>query len=112
MMKNEEPTSMVRPWGAWYVIEKGKGYKVKRLEILPNESISMQYHLHRSEVWTIVQGEGKVIVDGEIFKVRKGDTFEVPIQAIHKITCTSKETLIAIEVQIGEITEESDIVRV
>ena len=37
---SSEVTHMVRPWGAWYVIEKGKGYKVKRLEIIPNESIS------------------------------------------------------------------------
>jgi mannose-6-phosphate isomerase-like protein (cupin superfamily) len=104
--------SAVRPWGIWRVLDVDQGYKVKRLEILPDASISLQYHYHRSEHWTIVQGEGKVIVDGNIFKVTKGDHFFVPKQALHKVTNTHlHETLIAIEVQMGEICTEDDIVR-
>ena len=104
--------SATRPWGEWHVLDVDQGYKVKRLHILPDQSISLQYHVHRSEHWTIVQGEGKVIVDGNIFKVSKGDTFVVPKQALHKITNTHlTETLIAIEVQMGEICSEDDIVR-
>jgi mannose-6-phosphate isomerase-like protein (cupin superfamily) len=87
-------------------------YKVKKLEILPDQAISLQYHNHRSEHWTIVQGEGKVIVDGNIFAIRKGESFHVPKQAVHKITNTHlTETLIAIEVQMGDICREDDIVR-
>lgn len=101
-----------RPWGYWCVLDYDQGYKVKRLEILPDQSISLQYHVHRAEIWNIVQGEGKVIVDGNIFKVSKGDTFVVPRQALHKITNTHlNETLVAIEVQLGEICSEDDIVR-
>jgi mannose-6-phosphate isomerase len=108
----EEPKEMSRPWGHWYVNEKGKGYKVKRLEIWPDKSISLQYHIHRSEVWTIVQGEGRVIVDDKIFNVKAGDTFTVPKTSMHKITNTHlTQILVAIEVQIGDITDESDIVR-
>lgn len=110
----EEPVleSATRPWGIWRVLDVDQGYKVKRLEILPDAAISLQYHNHRSEHWTIVQGEGKVIVDGNIFKVVKGESFFVPKQALHKITNTHlHETLIAIEVQMGEICSEEDIVR-
>lgn len=104
--------SMKRPWGEWTVLDVDQGYKVKRLEILPDMSISLQYHVHRSEHWTIVQGEGKVIVDGNIFKVKKGESFHVPKTALHKITNThTHEILIAIEVQMGEICSEDDIVR-
>lgn len=104
--------SATRPWGEWYVLDVDMGYKVKRLEILPDQAISLQYHVHRSEHWTIVQGEGRVIVDGNIFKVTKGESFHVPKQALHKITNTHlTETLIAIEVQMGEICSEDDIVR-
>ena len=102
-----------RPWGKWEVLTVGKGFKVKKLEILVDSSISMQYHTHRSEHWTIIQGTGKVIVDGNIFTVKKGDHFFVPQLSIHKVTNTSlTETLIAVEVQMGEICEETDIVRV
>ena len=104
--------SATRPWGSWYVLDLDQGFKVKRLEILPDQAISLQYHVHRAEIWNIVQGEGKVIVDGNIFKVSKGDTFVVPKQSLHKITNTHlTETLIAIEVQMGEICSEDDIVR-
>lgn len=102
-----------RPWGKWEVLAIGKGFKVKKLEILVDKSISMQYHTHRSEHWTIIQGTGKVIVDGNIFTVKRGDTFFVPQLSIHKVSNTSlTETLIAVEVQMGDICEESDIVRV
>lgn len=104
--------SASRPWGRWYVLDVDQGYKVKRLEILPDQAISLQYHKHRSEHWTIVQGEGKVIVDGRIFPVKKGDAFHVPALSIHKISNTHlQDMLIAIEVQMGEICSEEDIVR-
>ena len=104
--------SASRPWGRWYVLDVDQGYKVKRLEILPDQAISLQYHQHRSEHWTIVQGEGKVIVDGNIFTVKKGESFHVPRLSIHKITNTHlTEMLIAIEVQMGDICSEEDIVR-
>lgn len=104
--------SMKRPWGEWHVLDVDQGYKIKRLHILPDQAISLQYHNHRSEHWTIVQGEGKVIVDGNIFTVRKGESFHVPRMAMHKITNTHlTETLIAIEIQMGEICNEDDIVR-
>ena len=80
--------TMKRPWGEWHVLDVDRGYKVKRLEILPDQAISLQYHNHRSEHWTIVQGKGRVIVDGNIFTVEKGESFHVPKLAMHKIANT------------------------
>lgn len=102
---------MTRKWGEWEVIEKGNGYKLKKLTVLPSRSISLQYHNHRSETWCILQGHGQMILGNSEFSVFEGDTVVVPIQEKHKITCTSTIPLIAIEVQLGEITEEDDIVR-
>jgi mannose-1-phosphate guanylyltransferase len=94
----------------WEVIEKGKGYKVKKLTIEPNQAISLQWHEHRSETWCIVGGEGIVKLGEKTFEVKAGDTFVVPVGRLHKVT--AHETgLVAIEVQLGEITEESDIKR-
>jgi mannose-6-phosphate isomerase-like protein (cupin superfamily) len=100
-----------RDWGTWEVIDKGPWYKVKRLVIDPGKSISLQYHLKRSETWAITDGLGEVRLDGDNFKVKQGDTFVVPVGAVHKITNISKLPLVIIEVQCGEITEEDDIVR-
>jgi mannose-6-phosphate isomerase-like protein (cupin superfamily) len=100
-----------RPWGTWEVIDEGPWYKVKRLTIEPTKSISLQYHIHRSETWAITKGRGEVRLDGTKFEVKQGDTFVVPISAVHKITNISNIPLIIIEVQCGEITDENDIVR-
>ena len=56
----------IRPWG-WYenIIEE-TGYKVKRLFVESGQKISLQYHEHRSEHWIVVQGSGKVELDGNI----------------------------------------------
>lgn len=77
----------------------------------PNKSISMQYHRHRAETWAITQGEGLMYLDEKKFTVARGDTVVIPKGSVHKITTTSSVPLIAIEVQLGEITEEDDIVR-
>lgn len=100
-----------RPWGTWEVIDEGPWYKVKRLVIEPSKSISLQYHIHRSETWAITAGRGEVILDNDKFRVKQGDTFVVPIKAVHKITNISNIPLVIIEVQCGEITKEDDIVR-
>jgi mannose-1-phosphate guanylyltransferase len=102
---------MKRKWGTWEVIDEGPWYKVKRLTIEPNKSISLQYHNHRSETWAIIQGSGEVILDEKKFRVNCGDTFVVPMKATHKITNITNIQLIIIEVQCGEIVSEDDIVR-
>lgn len=100
-----------RPWGFWEVLDDGPWYKVKRLYIEPSHSISMQYHNHRSETWTITEGTGDVILDDKKFKVTQGDSFIVPVKSVHKVTNTGKTVLKIIEVQCGEIVAEDDIVR-
>jgi hypothetical protein len=45
-----------RPWGTWEVLATGDRYTVKRINVLPGERLSLQYHRHRSEHWTIVAG--------------------------------------------------------
>ena len=62
-----------RPWGTWEIIDQGPWYKVKRLIVEPNKSISLQYHIHRSETWAITQGRGEVRLDGDTFQVKQGD---------------------------------------
>lgn len=103
--------SYKRDWGEWYVLERGRGYKVKRLVIHKGCAISNQYHNYRDEIWTIVEGSAEVTLDGSIIYLHKGQTLKIPRKSAHKVKCISDEALIAIEVQLGEITEENDIIR-
>lgn len=101
-----------RTWGSWEVLEDRPGlYKVKRLEIYPDKSISLQSHNLRAETWVIVQGKGRVIKGDITFTVNAGDHFHVPKMMKHKITNIGTDLLIAIETQTGEKCIEEDIVR-
>ena len=45
-----------RPWGEYWVLEDANTHKVKRIQVNPGGRLSLQYHHHRAEVWTIVSG--------------------------------------------------------
>ena len=43
-----------RPWGWFETLEEGATFKVKRIQINPGKSISLQRHQHLSEHWVVV----------------------------------------------------------
>ena len=100
-----------RPWGLFTSIEKGASWQVKRLEILPQASISLQMHNHRSEHWIVVKGIAKVEIDGIISILRKNESIYIPLGSKHRLSNPTKEQLILIEVQSGAYLGEDDIVR-
>lgn len=103
-----------RPWGGYSVIESGHGsYLVKRIYVEPNKRFSLQYHNHRSEVWTIVRGSGLVELGTapSRMEVKVGDTVEIAVGVLHRMTA-GPDGVTFIEVQLGDILREDDIVRV
>ena len=105
--------SAARSWGHWYVLSKGDNYKVKKLVISPGQSISNQYHNHRTETWFIVAGRGQAFIDSDIEVLNVGTIITIKPKSIHQVKNLSEhDDLVAIEVQTGKICEEEDIVRV
>jgi mannose-6-phosphate isomerase-like protein (cupin superfamily) len=100
-----------RPWGAWYVLDQGPGYKVKRIEVHPGQRLSYQTHQHRAEHWAVVQGTATCTLDGENVEVKTGGSLEVAVGMPHRISNLHDEELVVIEVQRGDYTGEDDIVR-
>ncbi len=100
-----------RPWGSFTSIETGSFWQVKKLEINPNASISLQLHHYRSEHWIIVNGKAKVEIDEKIFFLKKNESIYVPVGAKHRLSNEGKVPLILIEVQSGDYLGEDDIVR-
>jgi mannose-6-phosphate isomerase-like protein (cupin superfamily) len=105
-----------RPWGSYYVLIDEPNYKVKKLVVKPDKRLSLQRHQFRMEHWTVVSGQGdlEVHVGDEKNWVKPygpGEYVFVPLQAIHRISNTSEEELIIIEVQYGSYTGEDDIER-
>ncbi len=101
-----------KPWGDYSVINKGDRYLVKILNILPGAKTSLQYHHHRSEYSMIVEGMAKIIIDDKVLYLKKGQLFNVDIGSKHQIINVDENiTLQIVEMQMGDILSEDDIVR-
>jgi mannose-6-phosphate isomerase len=101
----------LRPWGSFTVLEEGRGYKIKRIEVNPGHRLSLQMHHHRSEHWIVVSGTAKVVCgDNEILLSNNQSTY-VPQCTTHRLENPGVIPLVLIEVQNGEYLGEDDITR-
>ncbi len=100
-----------RPWGWYENLKEDTGYKVKRLYVKPNQKISLQYHNQRDEHWVVVSGDGTLELNEDIKKLKVGDYIFVPVLSKHRIT-GGNNGIIIVEVQLGKICNEEDIVRI
>ena len=103
-----------RRWGNYKVLDFSKfedGYEVltKRICIKKGKNLSYQQHFSRSEVWTIIKGNGELILDERLYQVSTGDVFNIPISSKHAIKAITD--LEIIEVQQGSNLVEEDIIR-
>lgn len=109
---NNSPTFDRRPWGSFTVLDEGDGFKVKRIEVLPEKRLSYQRHSRRAEHWFVVRGTAKVTLNGNEFLVKAGEAVDISTGTAHRVeNPDSSETLIFIETQTGDYFGEDDIVR-
>lgn len=102
----------VRPWGEYWVLEDAETHKVKRILVNPGGKLSLQYHHHRAEVWTIVSGVGTITINDEVKDYAVGNVAQIPLGARHRMENRTTEPVVFIEVQYGTYFGEDDIVRV
>tara|TARA_B100000989_G_C19518132_1_gene462758 strand:- start:960 stop:2408 length:1449 start_codon:yes stop_codon:yes gene_type:complete len=100
-----------RPWGNYTSIAEGEEWKVKRIEVKPGESLSLQLHNHRAEHWVIVHGLAEVEIEEKKFKLKKNQSVFVPKGSKHRLSNRSNSPLIIVEVQSGDYLGEDDIKR-
>ena len=106
-----------RIWGEFSEIFRAKDIKVKELVMKPKKEMSFQRHFHRSEVWFISEGKCKVRFTEneetgyETLTLSKEDTFQVKKQQWHQLINPYDDICKIIEIQYGNILEETDIQR-
>lgn len=103
--------TVYRPWGSFTNLEESENYKVKRLEVAPKKSLSLQLHNHRSEHWVIVKGQAQVTVGGDIKTLNANESVYIPKETKHRLENLTEEPLVVIEAQTGSYLGEDDIVR-
>lgn len=101
----------LRPWGSFTILEEGRGYKIKRIEVKPGHRLSLQMHHHRSEHWIVVSGTAKVVCGDQDLTLGSNQSTYVPQCTTHRLENPGVIPLVLIEVQNGEYLGEDDIVR-
>jgi len=89
----------------------GNGYKIKRIVVRPGKRLSLQKHFHRNEHWIVVSGTAEVQVGKERYLVRPNESTYIKMGEIHRLSNLGKIPVVLIEAQVGEYTDEDDIVR-
>ena len=92
-----------RPWGKYVVVEKKPGYWIKKLYLNQGESLSLQRHEGRKEVWTVIKGEIEATVDSKTETVKPGGTVIIEKTQKHRMKAIHKA--LVIEVAFGEVLE-------
>ncbi|MFT4436966.1 mannose-1-phosphate guanylyltransferase/mannose-6-phosphate isomerase [Caballeronia sp. 15715] len=100
-----------RPWGTYTVLEEGNGFKIKRIEVKPGASLSLQMHHHRSEHWIVVRGMAKVVNGDAELLINTNESTYIPAGHRHRLENPGILNLVMIEVQSGPYLGEDDIVR-
>ena len=101
----------LRPWGSFTILEEGRGYKIKRIEVKSGHRLSLQLHHHRSEHWIVVSGTAKVVCGDQEHVLSSNQSTYVPQCTAHRLENPGVIPLVLIEVQNGEYLGEDDIVR-
>ena len=103
--------TVARPWGAYTTLEEGSGFKIKRIEVKPAGSLSLQLHHRRSEHWVVVNGRARVTRGDDVFELGANQSTYIPVETMHRLENPGAEPLVLIEVQCGDYLGEDDIVR-
>ena len=101
-----------RPWGWYDTIDVGDQFKVKRIQVNPGESLSLQKHTKRAEHWVVVKGTAEVTCGDKLITLKENESTFIPLGEQHRLSNPSTDILEIIEVQSGAYLGEDDIVRI
>ncbi|POZ60799.1 mannose-1-phosphate guanylyltransferase/mannose-6-phosphate isomerase [Chromobacterium alticapitis] len=100
-----------RPWGWYDSIDEGERFKVKRIQVKPKASLSLQKHHHRAEHWIIVKGTAEIVNGEKTILLTENQSTYIPLGEVHRLANPGTIPLEIIEVQSGSYLGEDDIVR-
>ena len=100
-----------RPWGSFLSIEVGNSWQIKKIEVNPGASLSLQMHFHRSEHWVVVDGTAKVKIGANEKIIGPNESAYIPLGVKHRLSNPTNFPLTLIEIQSGSYLGEDDIER-
>lgn len=104
-------TKVFRPWGHYQTLVQGERFQVKRIEVKPGASLSLQKHHHRAEHWVVVHGTAEVTQADTSLLLTEDQSTYIPVGGLHRLHNPGCIPLVIIEIQTGSYLGEDDIVR-
>ncbi|MBR5361423.1 MAG: cupin domain-containing protein [Lachnospiraceae bacterium] len=97
-----------KSWGSYEVINIEKESMIIKVTLNPGHKMNYHSHMHRNEVWVVISGNGRTVIDGMEQNVQAGDVITMAAGCKHTVIADSELKLI--EIQLGsEITVEDKI---
>ena len=95
-----------KSWGSYQVLDSTKESMTIKVTLKPGHSMNYHSHQRRDEVWTVIEGSGKTIVDGMEQLVQAGDVITMMAGCRHTVVAETELKLI--EVQLGKDIDVND----
>ncbi|MBR0091382.1 MAG: cupin domain-containing protein [Lachnospiraceae bacterium] len=88
-----------KSWGSYQVIDVENASVTIKVTLRPGHSMNYHSHMHRDEVWVVIDGKGRALVDGKEQDIRTGDVVTMRAGCRHTVFADTELKLI--EVQLG-----------
>ncbi len=95
-----------KSWGSYKVVDVEENGITLKVTLNPGHSMNYHSHERRDEIWTVIEGEGLAVIDGEEKRVKPGDVVSLPRGCKHTIKANT--LLKVMEVQIGTEIDVND----
>lgn len=99
-----------RPWGKFRSFPNENASSIKIITVYPKESISLQFHAHRSEFWIVLDDGLEVTKGDKVWEPRKNEEIFIPQKVPHRVRNLGTHRARIMEIWVGD-SDESDIVR-
>lgn len=96
-----------KSWGSYRVLDVGENSLTVKVTLHAGHRMNYHSHMRRDEVWTVIAGTGRTVIDGKEQSVRVGDVITMSAGRKHTVIA-DKESLQLIEVQLGADITVSD----
>lgn len=95
-------------WGNVEVLSCSGGHRIERITVKPGKELPAHYHQQRSEHWTIIEGEGEVLLGDDVLIVAPDDSLYIPAGIVHGLQTAADQSVKLVAVHFGDIVSDSD----
>lgn len=99
-----------RNWGVREIIAQAPGYRVRRILMYPEATLSAHSHEKRNENYAVIQGQLAIEIDGRLLHIREHESVNIMPNQMHRLFNDGDQNVIVIEVDTGQEIDERDMI--